>query len=164
MTACALAARHRLDERREEDFAQDPLGDVRGSDIGAALRLAMAGHVLERGEHVAGGERQRVALEAAHRGDAQLADEVRVFAVGFLDAAPARIARHVDHRRQHLVRTARARFSRRDRQHARDAAPDPRCWQARSASGKFVAPRAAYPCKASSWNIMGMPSRVLVIW
>ena len=56
--------------------------------------------VLERG----------VALKSAHGGDAQLRDQIRIFAVGFLDPAPARIARHVHDRRERLVRAAGARF------------------------------------------------------
>ena len=51
-----------------------------------------------------------VALKAAHGGDAHARHQVRIFAVGFLDAAPARIARHIDHRRERLMRAARARF------------------------------------------------------
>ena len=54
-----------------------------------------------------------VALEAAHRGDAHARDEVRIFAERLLDAAPARIARHVDHRRERLMRAARRALPRR---------------------------------------------------
>ena len=55
----------------------------------------------------------RVALEAAHRGDAQPRDQVRVFAEGLLDAAPARVARHIHHRRERLVRAAQRALPRR---------------------------------------------------
>ena len=48
----------------------------------------------------------RVALKPAHCRDAHARDQVRILAVGFLDAAPARIARHIHHRRQRLVRAA----------------------------------------------------------
>ena len=53
-----------------------------------------------------------------HGGDAQLGDEVRILAVRFLDAAPARVAGHVDHRRQRLMRAARAGFGRGHREDA----------------------------------------------
>ncbi len=51
-----------------------------------------------------------IALKAAHRGDAHPRNQIRIFAVGFLDAAPARIARHIHDRRQRLMRAAHARF------------------------------------------------------
>ena len=53
-----------------------------------------------------------VSLKAAHRGNTHARDEEWIFAVGLLDAAPARIAGNVDHRRERLVRAARARFQR----------------------------------------------------
>ena len=53
-----------------------------------------------------------VALKAAHRRDAQPRNQVRIFAVGLFDAAPARLARHIHHRGQRLVRAAQARFQR----------------------------------------------------
>ena len=62
----------------------------------------------------------RVALKALHRRNAQLRDEVRILAVRFLDAAPTRIAGHVDHRRERLVRAARARFRGRHREQPLD--------------------------------------------
>ena len=46
-----IAALDRRLERREEHFAQDALGDIGRADIGAALGLAVAGHVLQRREH-----------------------------------------------------------------------------------------------------------------
>ena len=52
----------------------------------------------------------RIALEAAHGGATELGDQIGIFAVGFLDAAPARIARDIDHGRQGLVRAADACF------------------------------------------------------
>ena len=68
------------------------------------------GEVLEGGEDLARAERQAAALVAADGGDAELADEERILAVGLLDAAPARIARQVDHRRQHDLAAAGPRF------------------------------------------------------
>ena len=57
-----------------------------------------------------------VALEAAHRRDAQPRNQVRIFAVGLFDAAPARLARHIHHRRQRMMRAAQARFESRHRE------------------------------------------------
>ena len=44
-------------------------------------------------------------LETVDRRQTHLRNQVRIFAVGLFDAAPARIPRHVDHRRQRLART-----------------------------------------------------------
>ena len=49
-----------------------------------------------------------LALQAFHRRDAHFADQIGILAEGFLDPAPARIARHIDHRRERL-RSRRAR-------------------------------------------------------
>ena len=57
-----------------------------------------------------------VSLEAAHRGDAQSRNQVRIFAVGFFHAAPARLARHIHHRRQRMMRAAQAGFQSRHRE------------------------------------------------
>ena len=89
---------HHLLERRQEHVAQGTRCDHRRPDIGAAFRLAVAGHVFQRGENFAVGQGQRVALQPPHGGDAQFADQIGILAEGFLDAAPTRIARHVDHR------------------------------------------------------------------
>ncbi len=60
------------------------------------------------------GSGKRRALEAADRRQPHLADEIRVLAIGLLDASPARIARHVDHRGQREVRAACAHLACRD--------------------------------------------------
>ena len=91
-----------------------------------------------------------VALKTLHGGDAQPRDQVRILAVGFLDAAPARIAGHVDHRRQRLMRAARAGFRGRHREQparpARDRTSPParsaaRSWWRRSPRGRAGIPR-----------------------
>ncbi len=117
---------HRLDrqrgdgalERREEVFAQRPFRNLGRADIGAVLRLAMAGEVLERSEHLVVRQRQGVALEAADGGDAQGPDQVGIFAVGLLDAAPARVAGDVHHRRQRDLRAPRTHLAGVDREDA----------------------------------------------
>ncbi len=102
---------HRPFERREEVLAQGALGDLGGADIGAVLGLAVAGHVLEGDEDLVLGQRQGRPLEAADGGQADLGADMRVLAIGLLDAAPARVAGHVDHRRQRQVRTAGAHLA-----------------------------------------------------
>jgi hypothetical protein len=102
---------HRPFERREEVLAQGALGDLGRADIGAVLGLAVAGHVLEGDEHLVLGQRQGLALEAADRRQADLGAQVRVLAVGLLDAAPARVAGHVDHGGQGQVRAPGAHLA-----------------------------------------------------
>ncbi len=71
----------------------------------------MTRHVLECREHAIFGERQRRALKSTHGGHAQRAHEIRIFAIGFFDATPARIACNVHDRREHQLRTARANLT-----------------------------------------------------
>ncbi len=97
-------------ERRKEVLAQVAFTDLGRTDIGAVFRLAVTGHVLQRGEDLVRRQRQGLALEAQHGRLAHFAAQVRVLAVGFLDAAPARFARHIDDRRQHVVAAAGAGF------------------------------------------------------
>ena len=85
-------------EGMQERLAQHALGDVRRRAVLAGLRLAVGGEVLERGHHAPLVLERGVALEAAHGGDAELRVQIGILAVGFLHAAPARIARHVHHR------------------------------------------------------------------
>ena len=76
----------------------------------------MPGHVFERGHDVGAIDgcvgRLASALQAVDRGHAHARDQVRILAVGFLDAAPARVACHIDHRGQHLRHATRARLAR----------------------------------------------------
>ncbi len=91
-------------ERGEEDVAQRPLAEGRRAHVRPGLRLAVPGHVLERGDHAVGRDRPAAPLEAAHRRQAHPRHQVRVLAVGLLEAAPARVAGHVHHRGEHLLR------------------------------------------------------------
>ena len=111
---------HRALEGREEVLAQGAFGDLGRAHIGAVLGLAVAGHVLEGDEHLVLGQRQGLALEAANGGQADLGADVRVFAIGLFDAAPARIAGHVDDGRQSHVGTARAHLLGGHREHLLD--------------------------------------------
>ena len=61
-------------------------------------------------EMFAGGDRavaQVVGLHATHEGNAHNTAQVGILAVGFMDAAPARITVHVKHRREHMIDTDR---------------------------------------------------------
>jgi hypothetical protein len=63
--------------------------------------------VLGGGQHLVGRAGEGLALEAAHRRHPQPGDQVGVLAVGLLGAAPARVAGHIQHRREDVVRPAR---------------------------------------------------------
>ena len=120
-----IARHHRADagaaydlaEGREEVFAQIAFGKLGGGNVVARLGLAVSGHVLERGEHLAVGQLFELAgpLQTLDCGDAHLGAQERVFAPGFLDPAPAWIAHDVDHRAEHQRHAACADFARRHR-------------------------------------------------
>jgi hypothetical protein len=78
----------------------------------------VASHVLERGEYPILGERQRPALEALYRCYTERAYEIGIFAVSFFDAAPTRIARDIDDRREHEVNAPSANLATDDGENA----------------------------------------------
>src|SRR6185312_13508620 len=82
------------------------------------LGLAMACHMFESGKHLAVSERQGVALKSTHRPDSQLAHEIGVLAVSFLDPTPAWVASYVDNRCQHQLHATRADFPPGNRENA----------------------------------------------
>jgi hypothetical protein len=90
-------------EGREEILAQRALGNAGGSHIGAAFGLTMPREMLEGGEYLAVGQRQYVALQAAHGGHAKLRYKVRIFAEGLLDATPARVASDINDGRKNFA-------------------------------------------------------------
>ena len=99
-------------ERVQERFAQHAQGDIRGRAVGAAFGLSVGGEVLQGSDHPALIAEAGIALKAAHRRDAHTRHQVGIFAVSFLHAAPPRLARHIHHRGQRLVRAAQARLGR----------------------------------------------------
>ena len=103
----------RLFEGVEEGLAEDALGDVGRRAVHAGFGLAVANEVLQRGENVFLIAEIAVALEAADGGNAKARDEVRIFAVGFFHAAPARLAGDVDDGRECVVGAAEASLQRR---------------------------------------------------
>ena len=102
-------ALHHLREGRKEILAQLALRHRGRPHIGAAFGLAMAGQMLERREHLAGAQIARPAgpLQPLDRSDPHLADQIGVLTIGFLDPPPTRVARDVDHGRQHHRHAAR---------------------------------------------------------
>ncbi len=73
-------------------------------EVAASLAPRVGAEVLERGDHAAG---EIVALQPAHVGAHHEPRQVRILGDALLDAAPARVADHVRHRRQRLVRAQR---------------------------------------------------------
>src|SRR5262249_7630015 len=82
----------------EEDIAQRPFAYRCRPHIRSGFRLAVARHVLERGDHSPGSDLSFTTLEPAHRCQTHPRHEVRIFAIGLLDPTPAWVADHVHHR------------------------------------------------------------------
>jgi len=91
-------------ERKDVDLAQLARGDVRGRPVHAAFAHAIADEVFTGRQYAF---RPALALQAAHVGCAHLCDQVRVFAERLLNAAPARVTRDIEHRRQRVMPTDR---------------------------------------------------------
>src|SRR5690606_4672364 len=98
----------------EEEFAQFAFAERSRCDVDARFGLAVTRHVLERGEDLALRKlaTDADALKPLDRSDPELPDEERVFPEGFLDTAPARIARDVHDRREDQVDAARTDLAR----------------------------------------------------
>jgi len=73
-------------------------------EVAAAFASRVGAEVLERGDHAAG---EIVALQPAHVGAHHEPRQVRILGDALLDAAPARVADHVRHRRQRLMQAQR---------------------------------------------------------
>ncbi len=102
-------------EGLQEDLAQLAHRDVGGPAVHPRFGLPVRHEVLERRQHARLVAKGGVALEAVHGGDAHARHEMRVLAEGLFDAPPSRISRHVDHRRECLMRASDARLERRHR-------------------------------------------------
>ena len=100
----------------EEGLLQHAHRDVCRRAVHARLRLPVSDKVLQRRQHMPLVLEVCVALEAAHRRDAQPRNQVGIFAVGLFDAAPARLARHIHHRSERMMRAAQPRFKSRHRE------------------------------------------------
>ena len=97
--------------RRQVDLAQADVGHVGGVVLAARLGSAVGGEMLDRGGHALG-LRQIGALVAADIGARHRRAEVGVFTGALGRAAPARIARDVDHRRIEPLHARGGRFRR----------------------------------------------------
>ena len=84
-------------ERIEKHFAQKPFGKVGWSNVGATFRLPMRAKMLERGDDMPVIDIRPTSLKSLNCGNAHTRHEIRIFAVGFLHSAPARIAREIEH-------------------------------------------------------------------
>lgn len=94
----ALAHRHL--ERRQDDVGALPAAHADRREVAARAGGGVAREVLEGGDDPG-------RLQPPHVGGADRADQVRVLADGLLDPAPARVAHHVQHRREPLVHADR---------------------------------------------------------
>ena len=84
----------------QEDLAQLARRDMGRVPVEPAVGQAVADEVLAgRDDALA----PVVGLQAAHVGDAHTGDQVRILAEGLLDPPPARVAHHIQHRRETLV-------------------------------------------------------------
>ena len=86
-------------ERRQIDLAQGAFGDVGGAVIEAVFGGAISGEMFGAGhDRIIGGK--VVALKTAHAGGGEQPAQEHIFARPFHRAAPALIARDVDHWRE----------------------------------------------------------------
>ena len=97
-------------EREQEGPPYHALGDVRWCAVHARFRLAVAGHVFQRGDDARFVPEGGVALKSTHGRNAHPRGDVRILAVGLFHAPPARVSRHIHHRRQRLVGAAQPRL------------------------------------------------------
>ena len=112
-------------ERREVGVPQLGVGEVDLVVVTPAERGAVPREVLGPGDDAVGSA-EPLALEAPHLGDRHRRAEVRVLAGALDDAAPARVAGDVDHRREGPVDADRPRLPRGDRLAAGDGVRVPR--------------------------------------
>ncbi len=140
-------------ERREEDVRHLARAGGHRGVVAPGPRAGVADEVLERRVHAG-------ALQPAHVGGADRADDVRVLGDALVDPAPAGVADDVEHRRQALV-DAELPHRLTDR-----GGPSPRPARGRTTRptpagvGNVAAFHAASPVRHSSCTSAGMPRRV----
>ena len=106
----------RLFEGVKKRLLQHPHRHVRRRAIHARLRLPVPHKMFQCRQHMLLVAEVLVSLEAPHRRNAQPRNQVRILAVRLFHAAPSRLARHIHHRGQRMVRTAQARLQSRHRE------------------------------------------------
>ena len=110
-------------------------------DVPPALGLAVAGEVFQGDGDMVRIDGEVPALEPSDRGQTHAGDEIRIFAVTLLGPAPARIAREIEHRREHLAGAPGAGVEGGDSEHLLNerripgAAKRDRLWKAGGAPG-----------------------------
>ncbi len=122
------------------DVPQLGVGEVDLVVVAAAERGAVAGEVLGTGDDPLG-RAELAALEAADLGRRDRRAEVRILAGALDDAAPARVAGDVDHRRERPVDADRPRLAGGDGLARARSSPDPRTRPSRSAPGGWCGAR-----------------------
>ena len=100
----------------EVDFAQRPFGHIHAVIVQAALGRAIGGEMLGAGRHGVGRAEPGATLEAAYARIRHDAAQQHILTRALDAAAPALVARHIDHRREIPVDPGRRRLHRR---HAR---------------------------------------------
>ena len=108
---------HRHLERQQEHVRELARPGVQRREVAAALAARIAAEVLQRGDDAVA---QVVALQARDVRGHDRADQERVLADALLVATPARVAHHVGHRRERLVRADRAHLAADRSRHAAD--------------------------------------------
>jgi hypothetical protein len=102
-------------EGRQEDLAQGARRYHGRGGVASAFGLTVPSQMFGRRHHMdtVDGRICRVAtsLESHDGGRAQTTDQEGILAVGLFDAAPASIARDIEHRRQDLFHTPRAHLA-----------------------------------------------------
>src|SRR5690348_9715221 len=90
-------------KRVQIKFAQLALREIGGRSVGTAFRLAVRGEVFGGGQNVVPVDEIGISLQAFDGGDADARTEIRVLAIRFFRAAPARVAREIEYRREGLI-------------------------------------------------------------
>jgi hypothetical protein len=150
-----VAGLHRHGEWKQELFAKNALGKIAGSDVGAAFGLAVRGKMLGGGKYVILADQWRIALKAANGGEADARHEIRIFAVRFFGAAPARITSKIENGGEALLRAARTDLERDGGENILDEIGIPRGSE-RNGLRKRSAARRGVPVKTffvkKNWN------------
>src|SRR5262245_21455445 len=97
---------------RQEDLAQNALRDIDRGNVRAAFWLAVRGEMLGRRHDMFAVNRRPRPLQRLDAGHAHTRNEIRVFAVSLFRPAPARVARQIEVRAEHLVAAANASLQR----------------------------------------------------
>src|SRR5713101_2855861 len=95
----------------EKIFADHPLGIITRRHIGATFRLAVYCEMFGGGDDMRLINKGPGSLKPLNGSYPDTRSKIRVFAIGFFSASPARIARQIKHRSQTLLCTARPNFS-----------------------------------------------------